>query len=236
MWCRLPHFQARSVIILYAFYPSRIIPLYFASTSVLGQSTSLCIALSWHHVVLAFSFSSHNSSLPSSTPSCNGTRIFTFIIPETEHCHFFLRYKLLSHSMLIIRFSILIIPWPLVQMTLIDMYRHWAHNSINGLHRLRVYGYTRVIQSERCQCLSLGILVFILSLDRADPVIRLSGPGKRRKCVHPISPNTPMASVVSLQQIPTLRELYQRSAIPAHHELVGEKFPFSSALLDRVSV
>lgn len=45
-----------------------------------------------------------------------------------------------------------------------------------------------------------------------------------------------MARVVSLQQIPTLRELYQRSAIAAHHGAVGEQFPFSSPLLDRVSV
>jgi hypothetical protein len=45
-----------------------------------------------------------------------------------------------------------------------------------------------------------------------------------------------MASIVSLQQIPTLREFYQRSAIAAHLGAVGEKFPFSSTLLDRVSV
>ncbi|KAI0279756.1 hypothetical protein BGY98DRAFT_967279 [Russula aff. rugulosa BPL654] len=45
-----------------------------------------------------------------------------------------------------------------------------------------------------------------------------------------------MASIVSLQQIPTLREFYQRSAIAAHHGTAGEKFPFSSTLLDRVSV
>jgi hypothetical protein len=45
-----------------------------------------------------------------------------------------------------------------------------------------------------------------------------------------------MARVVSLQQIPTIRELYQRSAIAAHDGTVGEKFPFSSTLLDRVSV
>jgi hypothetical protein len=45
-----------------------------------------------------------------------------------------------------------------------------------------------------------------------------------------------MARVVSLQQIPTLRELYQRSAISVHHGAAGEKFAFSSTLLDRVSV
>jgi len=45
-----------------------------------------------------------------------------------------------------------------------------------------------------------------------------------------------MARVISLQQIPTLRELYQRSAIAVQHGAVEEKFPFSSALLDRVSV
>lgn len=48
--------------------------------------------------------------------------------------------------------------------------------------------------------------------------------------------HTPMARVVSLQQIPTLRELYQRSVIAAHHGAVEEKFPFSNTLLDRVSV
>jgi hypothetical protein len=45
-----------------------------------------------------------------------------------------------------------------------------------------------------------------------------------------------MARVISLQQIPTLRELYQRSAIAVHPGAVGERFPFSSTLLDRVSV
>jgi len=67
-----------------------------------------------------------------------------------------------------------------------------------------------------------------------DPCIRLSGPGKRRK--ETTHSHTPMARLVSLQQIPTLRELYQRSAISTHHGAVGEKFPFSSTLLDRVSV
>jgi hypothetical protein len=46
-----------------------------------------------------------------------------------------------------------------------------------------------------------------------------------------------MAKLISLQQIPTLRELYQRSAIAAHLRTDEEtRFPFSSALLDRVSV
>jgi hypothetical protein len=46
-----------------------------------------------------------------------------------------------------------------------------------------------------------------------------------------------MAKVVSLQQIPTLRELYRRSAIAADPGTDGERrFPFSSTLLDRVSV
>jgi hypothetical protein len=45
-----------------------------------------------------------------------------------------------------------------------------------------------------------------------------------------------MARIVTLKEIPTLRELYQRSAIATHHGAGGEKFPFSSALLDRVSV
>ena len=49
--------------------------------------------------------------------------------------------------------------------------------------------------------------------------------------------HTPMANVVSLQQIPTLRELYRRSAIAARPGTDGEtRFPFSSSLLDRVSV
>jgi hypothetical protein len=46
-----------------------------------------------------------------------------------------------------------------------------------------------------------------------------------------------MAKVVSLQQIPTLRELYRRSAIAALSGTDGEvRFPYSSTLLDRVSV
>lgn len=50
-------------------------------------------------------------------------------------------------------------------------------------------------------------------------------------------PHTPMAKVVSLQQIPTLRELYRRSAIAALSGTDAEtRFPFSSTLLDRVSV
>jgi hypothetical protein len=52
-----------------------------------------------------------------------------------------------------------------------------------------------------------------------------------------------MASLVSLQQIPTLRELYRRGAIAAQPQAGGDRgnerearFPFSSSLLDRVSV
>jgi hypothetical protein len=60
-----------------------------------------------------------------------------------------------------------------------------------------------------------------------------------------------MASIVSLQQIPTLRELYQRGAIAAHPQIGGAaadsgggggggdretQFPVSSPFLDRVSV
>jgi len=46
-----------------------------------------------------------------------------------------------------------------------------------------------------------------------------------------------MTKVVSLQQIPTIRELYQRAAI-AVRPVTGTdaRFPFSSTLLDRVSV
>jgi len=46
-----------------------------------------------------------------------------------------------------------------------------------------------------------------------------------------------MSQVISLRQIPTLRELYQRAAIAAYPAAGREaRFPFSSALLDRVSV
>jgi len=46
-----------------------------------------------------------------------------------------------------------------------------------------------------------------------------------------------MSQVISLPQIPTLRELYQRAAIAAYPVAGREaRFPFSSALLDRVSV
>jgi len=46
-----------------------------------------------------------------------------------------------------------------------------------------------------------------------------------------------MARVVSLPQIPTLRELYQRAAIATHPASGRQaRFPFSSPLLDRVSV
>jgi hypothetical protein len=48
-----------------------------------------------------------------------------------------------------------------------------------------------------------------------------------------------MSKVVLLQQIPTLRELYQRAAIIAPSPSGSDKqtlFPFSSTLLDRVSV
>ncbi|KAH9998813.1 A1pp-domain-containing protein [Russula compacta] len=46
-----------------------------------------------------------------------------------------------------------------------------------------------------------------------------------------------MTQVVSLRQIPTLRELYQRAAISGQPETGrGARFPSSSTLLDRVSV
>jgi len=51
-----------------------------------------------------------------------------------------------------------------------------------------------------------------------------------------ITTNT-MTKVVSLQQIPTIRELYQRAVIAAR-PVTGRdaRFPVSSKLLDRVSV
>ena len=58
---------------------------------------------------------------------------------------------------------------------------------MNGFNRLRVYGYagdakpiSRTSTFFCCWYPTLGILVFILSPDHGDPVIWLSGPGKRR--------------------------------------------------------
>ena len=46
-----------------------------------------------------------------------------------------------------------------------------------------------------------------------------------------------MAKVISLHQIPTLRELYKREEIAAYPSEGREAhFPFSNTLLDRVSV
>lgn len=74
--------------------------------------------------------------------------------------------------------------------------------------------------------------IHLITRSHADPEIRL----QRKPFNHHTHTHIPMARVVSLKEIPTLRELYQRSAIATHHGAVGEKFPFSSALLDRVSV
>jgi hypothetical protein len=98
--------------------PRASLPCIFSSTSVLGQSLDCAlISLSWHHVVLAFAFTSHNSSLPSFTPFRDGTRIFTFIIPETGRCPFYATNcftQQANHPLLYSNYH-----WPLVQMPLI---------------------------------------------------------------------------------------------------------------------
>lgn len=77
--------------------------------------------------------------------------------------------------------------------------------------------------------------VFGCQIRRTEPVGTALRSAKRRRLQH----NALMSSqrIVPLQQIPTLRELYQRTTIAARPAAGKEaRYPFSSALLDRVSV
>lgn len=95
MTCRSPYLQARSVIILYAPRASRPCILH-QPQSWDNHSIVHCSILAPCSTRFRFYFS--QSSLPSSIAFHNGTRLFAFIIRETEHCTFYTTNCITLHA------------------------------------------------------------------------------------------------------------------------------------------